>query len=204
MGNYRRPQPEWQLVQDNRNVPESLKSHKMHWVVPYGWDVHLIDGLYVHCTKDENGHIIFQRSPKTTNFEIQFQLSPYVNKILGFDENSIFKWHSNYYERIKAPKLPNLNIKSIQSLWVMCDIVEKMPIGHNLQLPLLRVMPAIHTEVATSVERTHHEFAHVQFSLVNTSNIKTIRIYTWEDLEGNILDIRGDVYARLEFRQNVE
>ena len=93
---------------------------------------------------------------------------------------------------------PNMNAQTLNSIWVMCNIVEQTNFGCDQQQPLLRMLPA-----DTKIGHTTHNFSIEQFKKVNTNRIKEIKIWLAEDADGRPLDIYTSVYLRLEFKKHV-
>ena len=202
-GQYERDKPKWVIKKDTSNKPEALREDKWVLQIPDGWDPNLIDGLYV-CASIVNGHVIFTRN-YVNKYTLDFAFSNAISQLLGYTKIDTHKltWYvipSGSWDTITAEYFPNMDVETLNAMWIMCSIIESTNMGHYQHIPLLRVIPAN----VTYQSHSFHNFMVPQFRKIIHNHVDVIKIWTCEDLNGSILDIYGDVFVRLEFRQNAK
>src|SRR5271167_4275270 len=201
--NWAREQPSTYVVIDE-SKPKALQEAKEKLHIPNDWDPHRIDGRYVMAYVTTEGYFELERdhSPKYT-LDVAFGT---IGKLLGYSRmtsGSGLEWQRLFnkgdWKRVRAPYAPNMNANTLNSIWVMCDIVEHTDCGCSLQLPLLRVVP-----VGNNNTHVLHNFGIPQYRRLNTNRISRIKIWLLEELDDDkiALDIYSDVYIRLEFARD--
>ena len=85
---------------------------------------------------------------------------------------------------------------TVQTLWVMCDIIEDTMVDDALHLPLLRAIPNTQYHQGHSL----HAFANPHYKKIIKRSVDYIKIRICEDLtqKDSILEIFGDVFLRLD------
>jgi hypothetical protein len=133
---------------------------------------------------------------------LTISLNPTISALLGFPmtQSLVFPANENPppHRQITAEKPPNMNLNTMSTVWIMCDVIEMMDnMGDDGHYPVLR---------AVAGDRySGHGFSNPQFRRLTTPRIERIKIRLLEDLvKGTILDIHGPVHVRLEFRRHVD
>ena len=200
-GGWKREQPYTYIDKTvNQNKPGSLQEWKDVEVIPGDWDPRRIaDGRYI-MGYYEDEHFILRRD-YTNEYTLDIAFEDSISRLLGFSqlERQQLEWYAFQKARwnsIRAAYVPNMNAQTLNTIWVMCDVVELTDFGCGKQYPLLRVMPA-----DTMRNHVSHNFGITQYRKVIGPRINSIRIWFVEDLSSNtVLDIYSDVYIRLEFK----
>jgi hypothetical protein len=195
---WEREKPHWKLKKASEdkdpNKPKALKEDKYVWYVPPDWDPNLVDGRYV-CATIVNERIQFQR--KEYNFYgLDISFSNAVNGLLGFP-HEIIKLENGRWNKPTAKNPPNMNLKTMNTIWIMCDAIENVALGDELEYPLLR-------SITPNFKNSCFNFTNPQFRRLTKQRIESIKIWVSEDVKGTILDIHSPLYLRVEFRKNVD
>ena len=202
-GRFERAKPEWVLQKDTSNKSAALKEDKWVFVIPRDWDPNLVDGLYVYATI-RNGKVFFGR--KTTNlYNLEFSFPEGLARMMGYSiiHGMDIPWHTfehSKWNTVNAPHFPNMDVQTLNAMWIMCDIIENTTAGHHHQIPLLRIVTA---DIPTQTH-SFHNFATPQFRKITQNRVSAIKISIWEDFSGRILDIYSNMFLRLEFEKNAE
>src|SRR5271167_3303372 len=198
--NWARIEPYTYVVIDDDSKPKALQEAVEKLYIPADWDPRRIaDGRYI-MGYYEDEHFILRRD-YTNEYTLDIAFGDSISRLLGFSqlERQQLEWHAFQKARwnsIRAKYVPNMNTQTLNTIWIMCDVVEPTDFGCGKQYPLLRVMPA-----DTMRNHVSHNFGVTQYKKVNGSRINSIRIWFVEDLSNNMaLDIYSDVYIRLEFK----
>jgi hypothetical protein len=99
----------------------------------------------------------------------------------------------------KATFTPNMDAITLQTLWIMCDVVEHTQVSDKIQRPILRALP----NNPYNIDHSLHMFALPQFKRILSSNgVDQLHFKIMEDLDGTVVTIYGDVFIRLEVIEN--
>ena len=139
------------------------------------------------------------------------------SKTNGYDD---LMWNIYVEQEIPLKYDFDMGRNTVRSIWVCSNIVEQTDLGHDLHLPLLRIIPS------DSIYESHstHTFVVPHYKKVGPPRIETIKIWLLEEVsvsnfqsysiakpftfnqhersEFVPLVINGDVIARLEFIKN--
>jgi len=124
---------------------------------------------------------------------VKIELSPALNKLLGFKENAILR--GDGATSMTANNAPNLKY-NLQSMWVYSNIVRPVYVGDALA-NLLRIIPVEGNERQTGI-KTYDKPHYVDLSMNNLSMIE-IQINTAYGLSWVVF--RDDVIIKLHFKR---
>ena len=176
------------------------------WIIPEGWDPNLIHGRFAFFTL-KDGKVVFSTyqtfaygkerpviAPQRFTLEIAFSAA--IAKLFGYTNWDEVIWkklpHSVDTQWV-AQDPPNMDAVTLRTLWIMCDSIESINVGHEQNHPILGVIPV------DLFAQTHslHNFGNPR--VVNIlGTVDTIKIRICDDLIGSDADIHSDVYLRLE------
>ena len=127
----------------------------------------------------------------STDIDVKVELSPALNKLLGFKENTVLRGATSNL----ANNAPNLKY-NLQSMWVYSNIVRPVYVGDALA-NLLRIIPVEGNERQTVI-KTYEKPHYVDLSMNNLSMIE-VQINTAYGLSPIVF--KDDVIIKLHFRR---
>jgi hypothetical protein len=220
-GQYEREYPKWVLEKTKYDKlrPEALVESKQVWKIPHDWDPNLIDSRFFYMSI-RSGRVVFGRFLDQSKHQLELAFSNGIAQLLGYSlfwqerqwntfhrDSRASKYGSHHYpdhlpkmsvqQESNAEFHPNMDAMTLQTMWIMCDVIEDTRIGSHLNLPILRALPNNPYNQHNSL----HMFGIPQFKKILSSNgVDQIHIRMCEDLDGTILAIYGDVFLRFEIQ----